>query len=113
MEIGDGLSKSEETRLTRFIGNILPGDVTSVSNSAWIYIESPPGNISMITEMIIIAVDILGKLHLLKISLCGLLTSYENIESVKVNGIYFLESPLIQYHKTNKYIDNIGETGVI
>ena len=63
MEIGDGLSKREETRLTRFIGNILPNDVTSVSNSAWIYIESPPGNISMIAEMTIIAVNISGKLH--------------------------------------------------
>ena len=66
MEVGDGLSKSEQTRLTRFIGNILPNDVTSVSYSAWIYIESPPGNISMIAEMTIIAVNISGKSHPLK-----------------------------------------------
>ena len=66
MEIGDGLSKSEETRLTRFIGNILPNNVTSVSNSAWMYIESPPENISMIAEMTIIAVNISGKSHPLK-----------------------------------------------
>ena len=63
MEIGDGLSTSEETRLTRFTGNISPNDVTSVSNSAWIYIESPPDNISMIAEMTIIAVNFSGKLH--------------------------------------------------
>ena len=66
MEIGDGLSTSEETRLTRFIGNISPNNVTSISNSAWIYIESPPGNISMISEMTIVSVNISGKSHPLK-----------------------------------------------
>ena len=66
MEIGVGLSKSEETRLTRFIGNVLPNNVTSVSNSAWMYIESPPGNISMISGMTILSVNISGKSHPLK-----------------------------------------------
>ena len=63
MEIGDGLCKREETRLTRFMGNILPNTVTSLSNSTWIYIESHPRNISMIAEMRIMAANISGKLH--------------------------------------------------
>ena len=41
LEIGEGLVAGEETRLARFSGTDLPWEVTSVSNSAWIRIETP------------------------------------------------------------------------
>ena len=38
--IGDGFSRSGETTLARFNGNILPHNVTSVSTSAWLTLQS-------------------------------------------------------------------------
>ena len=41
LEIGEGLVSGEETRSAHFSGTDVPSDVTSVSNSAWIRIETP------------------------------------------------------------------------
>ena len=40
LEIGDGLESSEDRRLARFSGTDLPWEVTSVSNAAWIKINT-------------------------------------------------------------------------
>ena len=40
MEVGDGLISGDETRLVRFSGGDPPSNVTSVSNTAWIRVQS-------------------------------------------------------------------------
>ena len=60
LEIGDGLENGEETRLAHFIGDSLPSNVVSVSNSAWIYVEAPPGTTTVNAEVVVRAVNRTG-----------------------------------------------------
>ena len=44
VEIGEGLTKEHETRIAHFGGGTTPSPVTTVGNTAWIYINYPlPG----------------------------------------------------------------------
>ena len=43
IEIGDGSSIGTESRLARFGGRILPSNVTSISNAAWIKLHTSCG----------------------------------------------------------------------
>ena len=60
LEIGDGLIKENETRLAHFSGAALPNNVTSLSNSAWMYIAANHGNISSHAVMTILAIEPTG-----------------------------------------------------
>ena len=60
LEIGDGLQQGEETRLAHFTGDSLPSNVTSVTNSAWIYIEAPPRTTTFDAEVAVRAVNTTG-----------------------------------------------------
>ena len=64
VEIGDGLVKGKETRLAHFIRNYLPSNVTSVSNSAWIYVEAIPGTTTVNAKVAVRAVNTTG-IHLI------------------------------------------------
>ena len=59
-EFGDGLFRTEDTRLVNFSGSTLPSNVTSVSNAAWILIKSPCARVSLELEMTVLAVSISG-----------------------------------------------------
>ena len=59
-EFGDGFFRTEDTRLVNFSGSILPSNVTSVSNTAWILIKSSCARASLELKIAVSAVELSG-----------------------------------------------------
>ena len=60
LDIGDGFEARERPRLARFSGTDPPGNVTSVSNNAWIRVQSHCTRRSTYFNMVITAVNDTG-----------------------------------------------------
>ena len=60
VELGDGLEKTEGTTLAHFTGRSLPQNVTSVSNSAWVFLAFIRGNITLTFTISVKAVNSSG-----------------------------------------------------
>ena len=66
VELGDGLEKTEATKLAHFTGSNPPQNVTSVSNSAWVFLAFVYDNITSPFTIKVKAVNSSGNVkHLL------------------------------------------------
>ena len=61
LEFGNGLVRTEDTRLVHFSGSTLPSNVTSVSNAAWILIKSSCARVFLKLKITLSAVGVSGK----------------------------------------------------
>ena len=68
LEIGDGLTQNEKSRLVRFNGSTKPSDVISVSNAAWIKLKTPCDRLDISLTLTVSGVIYAGKLNYASIS---------------------------------------------